>query len=150
MTFFLFRKISLNFLIIFLTLNIFFKFPLLVSYISSKFIDKNYSISEVSEKKTKRLVNISENEKRTVFYVVLDEMPSLEYIENKIDLDISSFKNFAGDNSVQTSYSSKSNYNRTYLTITSIFNLNYLPLLNIQIKIIFSNILYKNDSKFHY
>ncbi len=148
LTFFLFRKISLNFLIIFLTLNIFFKFPLLVSYISSKFIDKNYSISEVSEKKTKRLVNISENEKRTVFYVVLDEMPSLEYIENKLDLDISSFKNFASDNSIQTSYSSKSNYNRTYLTITSIFNLNYLPLLKYSNKDnFFPNILYKNDSK---
>ena len=75
-------------------------------------------------------------------------MPSLEYIENKLDLDISSFKNFASDNSIQTSYSSKSNYNRTYLTITSIFNLNYLPLLKYSNKDnFFPNILYKNDSK---
>ena len=77
-------------------------------------------------------------------------MPSLEYIENKLDLDISSFKNFANNNSIQTSYSAKSNYNRTYLTITSIFNLNYLPLLEYSNKDNFFQIFsIKTSPKFH-
>ncbi len=128
-------------------MNIAFKLPILLSYLSGKYFSQNYSMNKIDKTNIKEIEKADKDKKRIIFYVVLDEMPSLKYIENNLNIDTSFYKDFASKNSIQNSYSAKSNYNRTYLTITSILNLNYLPLTEYSNKDNFyPNILYKDET----
>jgi hypothetical protein len=141
---FLKKKIFLNFFIVFIILNIAFNLPLFVSYYSKKiFFNQNYSSKVNDFIKIDQSINL---EKKKIFYIILDELPSLEYIDNELNIDSSRFKNFAISNNLEFFSKTKSNYNRTYLTITSILNFDYLSNVKYVNKDNFyPNILYKDE-----
>jgi hypothetical protein len=87
----------------------------------SKIHYKNFNNIGAYENKN----NISEN----VYYIILDSMTSYEYfsyISPNFANDLRVYENILKENKFHVTENSFSSYNTTYLTLGSIFNLNYL------------------------
>ena len=100
----------------------------MINYLFNKIFLNNDFISKEDNRSFSNVLKIkSNNYDKKIFYIILDEMPSFKYIEQELEIDTSGIKSFFQNEDVEFSNFSNSNYNRTYLTLSSIFNLNYLP-----------------------
>lgn len=122
------KKFFFNCIFLFLFLNILVKSPIMINYLFNKIFLNNDFISKEDNRNFSNVLKIkSNNYDKKIFYIILDEMPSFKYIEQELEIDTSGIKSFFQNEDVEFSNFSNSNYNRTYLTLSSIFNLNYLP-----------------------